>query len=346
VSNASVGRISSLDASTLAKVQAGCNFVNAEVTRLRNRVFTIGIICGGGAAVLWMLMGAGDPRFPLVVAVLVWGYFANQARRELASSYKGIVVRRIVQSLGRGLSYKPVSSLSKQQFEAMDLFNESAHSWKSEDEVSGQKNAVKYALHEVQARRRERSNRGGFGWSSTGFVGLALTAAWIGRRGGRGGAADTRPIIFKGLVVKLDFNKNFQGHTVVVPDTEGQILGGLLGESRSRRKKEMVMLENPDFEKMFSVYSSNDQEARYLITPKLMELVMEAQALLGGQLRLCFSQNSLYVAVPQNEDRFEVALFGSPITPATALGDLVSVVNLAERLVETLDLETRIWTKV
>jgi len=340
-----IGRISSLDAATRAKVQAGCNFVNAEVSRLRKRVITIAICCGGGAGVLWMLLGGGDPRFPIVVAILVFAYFTNQARKELASSYKGIVVRRIVQSLGRGLSYKPVSSLSQQQFEAMDLFNESPHSWKSEDEVSGQKNAVKYALHEVLAKRRERSNRSRLAWSAGGFMGLALIAAWVGRnRGGVGG--DTQSIIFKGLVVKLDFNKNFQGHTVVVPDREGQILGGLLGESRTRRKKEMVMLENPDFEKLFSVYSTNDQEARYIITPKLMELVMEAQALLGGQLRLCFSKNSLYVAVPQNEDRFEAALFGSAITPETALGDLVAVVNLAERLVETLDLETRIWTKV
>ena len=64
------------------------------------------------------------------------------------------------------------------------------------------------------------------------------------------------------------------------------------------------------------------------------------------ELRLCFKDNSLYVTVPQNKDRFEVNLFGGDVTPESAIGDLVEVVNLAEKLVETLDLETRIWTRV
>jgi len=227
---------------------------------------------------------------------------------------------------------------------AMDLFKESPHTWKSEDEVSGRKREVKYSLHEVLSKRRERGRRGRlFYGGSISLIALGVRAAM----GGRKAAMDSvEAIIFRGVVVKLDFNKNFVGHTVVVPQSESKILGGLLGESSTRKRKEIVRLENPDFENQFSVYSTNDQEARYLITPKLMELIMEAQALFGGELRLCFSQNSLFVAVPQDKDRFEVALFGSAVTPESALGDLVEVVNLAERLVETLDLETRIWSRV
>lgn len=343
-----IGRLSALDTPTRAKVQAGCNFVNAEVTRLRQRVTLIGMACAGGALLLWMFMGNRDPRFPLVLGFLVWTYFANRARKELASSYKSIVVRRIVAALGKGLRYKPTSSLTRDQFQAMDLFKESPHTWKSEDEVSGRKKEVKYSLHEVLSRRRERRGKGRLMYGgSISLIALGVRAAMGG--GGRKSVNDSvENIIFRGVVVKLDFNKNFAGHTVVVPERESKILGGLLGESSTRRRKEIVRLENPDFEGQFSVYSTNDQEARYLITPKLMELIMEAQALFGGggDLRLCFSQNSLFVAVPQDKDRFEVALFGGSVTPESALGDLVEVVNLAERLVDTLDLETRIWTRV
>jgi len=91
--------------------------------------------------------------------------------------------------------------------------------------------------------------------------------------------------------------------------------------------------------------ASDDQEARYLITPKLMELIMEAQALLGGQLRLCFMSSNLWVTVPQDKDRFDVGLFSGTVTPESVLGDFIEVVALAERLVETLELETRIWSK-
>ena len=66
----------------------------------------------------------------------------------------------------------------------------------------------------------------------------------------------------------------------------------------------------------------------------------------SGGLRVSFHDNSVFVTIPQNVDRFEVALFGARITPETAVGELAEVVKLSERLVETLDLETRIWTRV
>jgi hypothetical protein len=317
--------------------------VNAEVQRLRQRMILIGIACAGGGVVLWMFLGGGDPRFPGVIAFLVYAFFANRARKELASSYKSIVVRRIVGALGRGLSYKPTSSLTRAQFDSMDLFKEPPNTWKSEDEVAGRKNEVRFSLHEVLSKRRQRSNRSRVAFGAFGLVALGVRAAL---KGGSAAIDNESAIIFRGVIVKLDFNKNFTGHTVVVPENESKILGGLFGESSTRKRKEIVRLENPDFENQFSVYSTNDQEARYLLTPKLMELVMEAQALFGGQMRLCFAYNSLFVAVPQDKDRFEVALFGNAITPETALGDLVEVVNLAERLVDTLDLETRIWSRV
>ena len=331
-----VGRISSLDASTLAKVQAGCNFVNAEVARHRKRVTTISVGVIIATILLWILLGGGDPRLEFIVGFLIITYFANRARKELATSYKGIVVKRIVAALGRGLTYRPTSSLTKNDFMEMDLFSQSPDRWKSEDEVSGKKNVVKYSLHEVEAAKKDSNSGRRLAWGgSLGLVAMGLSAA-----------NQNKSVFFRGLIVRLDFNKNFAGHTVVVPDREGQILGGLFGESETRRRKQIVRMENIDFENQFSVYSTNDQEARYLITPKLMELVMEAQALLGAELRLCFRQNSLFVTVPQNKDRFEVSMFGGPVTPESALGDLVDVVNLAEKLVDTLDLETRIWTRV
>lgn len=317
----SVGRISQVDQATLAKLQAGCNFINAEVTRLRHRVISVSILTVAGAVVWWIIMRRnpilGDLRWPIGAAVTIIALVAVHASRELAKSYKRIVVGRIVAALGQGLTYKQESSFSKSDFLEMDLFNMRCENWKSEDEVGGRKNLVSYSLHEAKATRTEGSGK------------------------------NRRTVtIFKGLIVRLDFNKNFAGHTVVVPDSEGQILFGLFGESESRRQKAIVRLENADFENIYTVYSTNDQEARYLLTPKLMELVLETRAVLGADVRLSFHHNSVFLTIPQAKDRFEVALFGRPVTPETAAGDLVEVVTLAEKLVDVLDLETRIWTRV
>jgi hypothetical protein len=318
----SLGRISHLDQPTLLRIQAACNYVNAEVARHRKRVQSAGIVAIALAVLVYFAMlkqGYQDPRLPLFGATAIIAVVVQHARRELRKSYKHIVVQRVVKAIGNGLVYRPDSTLTQDDFNGMHLFDRRAEKWKSEDEICGRRSQVSYSLHECRA-------------------------AYVVRSGKR----RREVIIFKGVIVRLDFNKNFAGHTVVVTDSQSKLLGGLLGESGTRKGKQIVRLENVDFEKRFSVYSSNDQEARYILTPKLMELIMEAQALLGthGDLRLSFHDNSMFVTVPEPSDRFEVALFGARVTPEGVMGDLAEMVRLAERLVETLDLETRIWTRV
>lgn len=42
----------------------------------------------------------------------------------------------------------------------------------------------------------------------------------------------------------------------------------------------------------------------------------------------------------------EVSLFANYVTPVNADGDCAAVVALVEQLIDVLDLETRIWTRV
>lgn len=302
------------------KLQAGCNYINAEIAKARGRVLKVGIACavlGLGAYRYMWTHGERDPRLPLGGAVALAFLYGAHQHRQLSKSYKKIVVTRVVGALGQGLTYTPESRFTKQDFLDMDLFEKKTEKWNAEDEICGQKNTVTYSILEAKATRTEGSGK------------------------------NRRTVtIFKGLIVRLDFNKNFRGHTVVVPDAESKILGGLFGESESRKHKNICRMENVDFEKLFSVYGSDQQEARYLLTPKMMELIMEAQTHLGVQIRLSFHDNSMFLTVPQSADRFELALFGAKVSPETVVGDLAEVVKLAERLVDTLELETRIWTRV
>lgn len=320
MTSSTVGRISQLDQSTLLKLQAGCNFINAEVQTRRQRVLMVSaiLVVVALAVYAWMWQqGNQDPRFPLGGAFVLITVYAAYERKQLAKSYKHIVVGRVVRALAQGLTYSPTSTFTKQAFLDMDLFQKRCEQWKAEDEISGKRNAVGYHILEAHATRTEGSGKN--------------------RR---------KVTIFKGLIIRLDFNKYFNGHTVIVPDAESKILGGLFGESSERRSKELCQLENVEFEKAFSVYSTDQQEARYILTPKLMELVMEARLVFSPDIRLSFHDNSVFVTVPQSTDRFEVRLFGPKITPEAAVGELAELVKLAEQLIETLDLETRIWTRV
>lgn len=318
--SSSVGRLSQLDKGTLAKLKAGCNYINAEVAKVRGRILIVASVVLLLAFVVYGLMwnqGARDPRLPFGVAIAIVIAFAVWQHRKLSKTYKTIVVRRVVGALGQDLAYSADSRFTKQDFLAMDLFNRRAEQWRAEDEICGRKNVVSYSILEAKATRTEGSGK------------------------------NRRTVtIFKGVIVRLDFNKHFQGHTVVIPHSEGQILGGLFGESSSRGRKEICRMDNVEFENAFSVYATDQQEARYILTPKLMDLIMGARVRINDGVRMSFHDNSVFMTLPGQGDRFELSLFGRPVTPEGIVGELAAVVRLAEDLVDTLDLETRIWTRV
>ncbi|MGH7638767.1 MAG: hypothetical protein ACREOK_14050, partial [Gemmatimonadaceae bacterium] len=68
-----VGRVSQLDKSTVAKLRAGCNFINAEIARVRGRITVVAAIVALLAFILYGVMwsnGTRDPRFPLFGALI------------------------------------------------------------------------------------------------------------------------------------------------------------------------------------------------------------------------------------------------------------------------------------
>jgi hypothetical protein len=316
--NTRVGRLSQLEKASVMKLQAACNYINAEVTRTRNKVLIafvgLALLAALGAWIMATRFEAEDPSIPFFVAFAIWSSYMYRQRRALNKIYKTIVVTRTVNALGQGLTYSPQASFSVNDFNNMGLFTKEAENWRAEDEICGRKNAVTYTILEARATRTEGSGKN--------------------RRTVR---------IFQGVIARLDFNKNFRTHTIIVPDNESW---GLFSEAENRHQKTLARMDSVEFEKCFSVYCMDQQEARYLLTPKLMALLMRANAALGGKIRASFQDNHLYITIPSTQDRFNVGIFTSTIAPETIVGELAEVIGLAERLIDTLDLETRIWSRV
>jgi len=315
VTPAVVRRPRRLDEDTRKRLDAACNYINAELESRRRRIGRGALGVSVLTAVLSVLFyRVGQPAgawCSWVIAPLVvlghWGHLLE----DLRTTYKQIFVRRVVAALGEGLTYSAHSRLTRQDIVAMDLFDAEFGVWRTEDEIRGRKNAVTYSIAEAVAANDSEGRARSFA-------------------------------LFAGVIARIDFNKRFAGTTIVVPHADSM---GVLSESPRRRGKEIVNLENADFEEQFTVYSTDHQQARYLITPKLAELILEAQASLGSRLRLSFRYNSLFIAFPQAEDRFEVSLFGPRVSPQTVVRELAEVVALVERLIDALELETRIWSR-
>lgn len=308
-----IGDYQQLDDAARQRIESACDFLNHKIAEQRKRVLL---------AAAWTLAGAfaataalrTPPWLLLWIAVPIVLLFAARAHREVRRWFKSMVVQRVVGALADGLTYSQASGFSREQFLAMDLFGSRNDSFSSEDEVRGQHNGIDFALHEVRAARREKRGK------------------------------DTTTIVyFQGTIVAVEFNKHFHGHTTVVPQSEHF---GLLGESDERNGRDRVSMQDAEFEKAYTVYSTDPQQAHYLLTPRMLQLIMDTRTRLGAKLRLAFRDNMLFVAVPSTRNRFEVNLLTTRVTPEQVIGDLGAALHLAQGLISGLDLETRIWTRV
>jgi len=144
-------------------------------------------------------------------------------------------------------------------------------------------------------------------------------------------------IVFHGLFFHLDFNKSLSGVTLVTPEAAH---GCQIG---SRSGMTLATLESPDFEKEFKVYTSNEVEARYILTPAMMEKLLSLRRAAAHPVFLGFRGNRAFLGVHYGRSLFEPGIAST--TSQQSILQMAEHFALAEVVVNELDLNTRIWTK-
>ena len=105
---------------------------------------------------------------------------------------------------------------------------------------------------------------------------------------------------FRGLIIEFDMNKNFQYHTFFHEDS---ITAKKMPIDKNIYKK--VDLESVSFENKYDVYSNDQIEARYLLTPSMMERIENLKFTYKAKyVRGSFKNNKLTLAIHTGKDMF------------------------------------------
>lgn len=104
---------------------------------------------------------------------------------------------------------------------------------------------------------------------------------------------------FLGRFFGFDFPKEFVGQVIV---TEGSI-------STLFSHFTKIELESVDFNKKFRTYTTDEHNAFYILTPHIMEAIMDLERRNPGSLSLCFSGNTFNLAINNSKNTFEINLF-------------------------------------
>ncbi|MGE4289978.1 MAG: DUF3137 domain-containing protein [Salinivirgaceae bacterium] len=234
--------------------------------------------------------------------------------------FKKEVVSRIINLINTDFQYFPDSYTSEGFFLQSRLFNQKPDRYRGDDLVTGKIEKTDFEFSEIKAEYKTETTKDG-----------KRQTEWH--------------VIFNGLFFHADFNKHLQGTTFVLPDTAEKLLGkfGQKLQKMSSRG-ELVKLENPEFEKAFVVYSSSQNEARYILTPVMMEALVDMKKRYKRKMHFSFIGERVYCAVSYNKGLFEPRILKSGVN-FDDVTEMYHMFGLIETIINQMNLNTRIWTK-
>ena len=253
--------------------------------------------------------------FGVIIFLVLSFLFSGYLFKPYKIKFKKLIVKPLVQFVNPEFNYCPEWGITNAEFKSCGIFR-THNRFKSEDLIIGTLDKSKFQYSEIDAKYESGS--------------------------GKNRSVKT---IFKGVLLIADFNKHFNGKTYVRTDVAEKFFGKLIGNSLQKifSTASLVKLENQEFEQEFVVKSTDPVEARYILTPSLMDRMMRLRRK-HGKIQFSFIEEKMYIAIPSNKDRFEPSMFNR-LDNYSLIKDFYDEVTTIVDIIEELNLNTRIWTK-
>ena len=143
--------------------------------------------------------------------------------------------------------------------------------------------------------------------------------------------------VFKGLFFTANFNKYSKAVTIIRPKLLKTNLNSLY-----YGKKQLIKLEDPEFNSLFTVYSEDQVQARYILSTSLMEKLVQFRKKANKNIYVSFVDDTIYIAIEYPEGIFEPNLFKSMLKFAP-LREYFEATQLMLGIVEDFKLDRQIW---
>ena len=292
--------------------------------KLRTQLIFFFVIIIWNMATVYFFFFFGKENSFDILPFFIAGIFAigsflyKYIRRDYRSEFKEKVIKPLIKELYPNLNYSANLHISKDIFNRSLLFSP-PDLYNGNDFILGLIDSTKIQFSDVHAQKEYEDSKGNKKHST----------------------------IFQGLFIVADFNKNFYGKTVVLPDVAQNTFGNMLGswlQSKNMSRDELVKMDNYEFEKEFVVYSDDQIEARYILSPTYMEKILEYKKKSKEKLFISFVDNHLHLAIDYRKDLFEPTMFTSLLDDKVT-HEYINTLHLAVSIVEELKLNQKLWSK-
>ena len=233
-----------------------------------------------GIALLVMLISMSFPfgLIAFVISLIVAeASVINGARNEFVLEYKRILLEGQLKEVFDDIQVDFERGFSEDEVEGWCLVDTHERFY-SDDYVTGSYHGIQFRRSDVKIQDVRRS-----------------------------GKNTTVVTTFEGPWMIFEFGKRFTHYTVV---KEKEFLdNGIPGGFWSGYEAEKIQTEDMRFNDKFVVFSTDGQEAFYLLNPTMMEKIIELESRLEGRLYLGFIDGEFHVALDNRENAFEPSVF-------------------------------------
>lgn len=302
---------------TEKSTQPSLSSLEADRKRFYNRARFYFLLIFSGTFVLLNIRAKNtDSEYAVRViglAVLLGSWVYISIAEKYARNFRMRSFKAAIEALWPGALYQPMKGIKQKEFERARIFLYEINRYSSVKLIKTQVEKTKFKL--------------------------ALVYAAYNPYGAKESAK-----IFDGIFLIADFNKNTKGRTYVLPDKAERLLGHTGQELQSLAKShgELVRTEDIEFEKYFVVYSTDQAEARYILSPSFMRNLLELRETVHNNVFISFIDGAMYLGISEATYDRRVRL-ATPLTSdtSTVLSESLLAIN---RLISR-SLTTRIWSK-
>lgn len=255
----------------------------------------------------------------VIFGLIIYGIFKiyklfSFLKESYKNDFKDIVMPVIFEALGLSIEYRKNYFIPQEEFIKSEIFPLTPSYYFGEDYIKGKIDKTTFELSDLTVKRKVSN--------------------------------DKTELVFKGWFIIADFNKNFKGKTFLIPEAMG-MRSGFLAKAVMKFnpvKYELAKLEDPEFEKRFAVYTTDQVEARYILSPGLMKEITELSSTYSRDIRISFIESKIFIGVTTYENLFNPPFFNSTSLDSTVKTFVLQLMNCIN-LIDILNLNTRIWTK-
>jgi hypothetical protein len=239
----------------------------------------------------------------IALIVIAVGYGKFNA---LSKEFKNKYLRELINKTFDNAEYYPDRGIDKDRVYATNLVKR-ADRYHTEDLIKGDVEGVKFETCDLKLEERHVRHT-------------------------KNGTQVYYVTYFLGRFFEFEFPKEFKSKIIV---TES----GLMTFFSSFKKLEM---ESVEFNKKFKTYAQNEHDAFYVLTPHLMEAILELEQSNPGTIALLFTGNKLNITINNNRNTFEMSLFRK--VDMSIINQLQRDLNVIKDIVLELKLNRNIFT--